>query len=294
MSKAHSQSYAVRRCVSWSLLLLALGLLACAGCRKVNSSTADALPIITTRAGQQMVLVPAGSFTMGSDKRDEPDERAHRVTLSSFYIDTRLVTQVDYEKLMGTNPSLWKNDLNPVEQIRWHQAAEYCNARSKNEGLEPAYTPKTWECNFEATGYRLPTEAEWEYAARAGTTTAYCFGDDPAKLCNYAWFRDNSPRGTHPVAEKRPNAWGLYDVHGNVWQWCNDFYGEDYYANSPGQDPRGPAQGDARILRGGGWTSRADKCRSSYRMKEDPGYSDTCFGKDIHGVVGFRCVRKAS
>lgn len=280
----------------YSLLMsLALPLLATmmTGCKRPKPTAGSSpLPTITTKMGRQMVLIPAGWFTMGSDKKDEPDERSHRVYVSAFYIDTHLVTQADYEKVMGTNPSRWRGDTNPVEQIRWFQAVEYCNARSRLEGLEPAYTPKTWECRFEANGYRLPTEAEWEYAARAGTSTAYCFGDAPSLLGDYAWFRDNAFQGTHPVGKKLPNAWGLFDMHGNVWQWCNDLYQEDYYAQSPEKDPRGPSKGGARVLRGGCWNSRADKCRSAYRNNENPGYTDACFARDISGAVGFRCVRR--
>ncbi len=176
-----------------------------AGCKKAQrAASPPALPTTMTSTGQEMVLVPAEYFTMGDNRKDEPDERAHKVYVSAFYIDTRLVTQADYEKVMGANPAKWKGASHPVEQIRWTQAAEYCNARSKLEGLEPAYTPRTWECNFEAGGYRLPTECEWECAVRAGTTTAYCFGDDPSLLREYAWFRDNAVQGTQPVGKKRP------------------------------------------------------------------------------------------
>jgi formylglycine-generating enzyme required for sulfatase activity len=238
-----------------------------------------------------MVLVASGRFHMGSDAGGEYDEPRHEVHLSSFYIDCTEVTQAEYERLMGENPSKWKSPKNPVEQIRWRNAAEYCNARSREEGLEPAYNLETWHCDYRANGYRLPTEAEWEYACRAGSEAVYHYGDDQAQLVSYAWFKANCTRGPRPVATRKPNAWGLYDMHGNIWEWCNDFYEEDYYPNSPKNDPTGPGQGQTRVVRGGCWNSRPNECRSSYRNYEDPGYTDTCFGKDIHGFVGFRCVR---
>jgi formylglycine-generating enzyme required for sulfatase activity len=238
-----------------------------------------------------MVLVPGGWFQMGSDREDEIDEPSHRVYVDSLYIDRHEVTQAEYERLMGVNPSRRKGADNPVEQIRWADAVKYCNARSRLEGLQPAYDVSTWQCDFEADGYRLPTEAEWEYAARAGTQTTYCFGNDSTRLKLYAWFKENSTRGPQPVGQKEPNPWGLYDMHGNIWEWCQDFYHEDYYRQSPERAPRGPETGKTRVVRGGCWNSRPDMCRSSYRNYGDPGYTDVCFGEDVHGFVGFRCVK---
>ena len=246
---------------------------------------------ITTPGGVEMVSLPGGWFEMGGHEEDQVDETPHRVYVSPFSIDKYEVTQAEYERVMGKNPSRWKGGKNPVEQIRWANAVEYCNARSRLEGLQPAYDPKTRTCDFEASGYRLPTEAEWEYAARAGTTTRYCFGDGPAKLKRYACFKENCTRGPRPVGSKLPNRWGLCDMYGNVWEWCNDFYGEDYYRSSPEKDPKGPAAGEDRAVRGGCWNSRPGMCRSSYRNYENPGYTDVCFGKDIHGFIGFRCAR---
>lgn len=271
-----------------------LALLVLPGCNRQSPQGPGRSPSqIETDGGVQMVLVPGGWFHMGSDREDQTDETPHRVYVSPFYIDRHEVTQREYTRLMGENPSLWKGEDAPVEQIRWAKAAAYCNARSRREGLQPAYDEKTWQCDFRADGYRLPTEAEWEYAARAGTHTAYCFGDNPAGLKAYAWFKENCTRKPRPVAQKKPNPWGLYDVHGNVWEWCNDFYREDYYRQSPAKDPRGPETGENKVLRGGCWNSRPDQCRSSYRNYENPGYHDVCFGKDTHGFVGFRCVRRA-
>ena len=135
--------------------------------------------------------------------KSQVDAPPHEVAVSSFYIDKNLVTQAQYQKLMGANPSRWKVENNPVEQVRWSDAVKFCNRRSEAEGLEPCYDLKTWKCNFQANGYRLPTEAEWEYACRAGTATAYFFGDNPSKLGDYAWFDKNS--GGHPQSG-RPEA----------------------------------------------------------------------------------------
>jgi formylglycine-generating enzyme required for sulfatase activity len=236
-----------------------------------------------------MARLPAGHFLMGDP--DEVDATPHEIAVSSFFLDKYLVTQEQFEKLMHENPSRWKGASNPVEQVRWSDAVRYCNKRSQAEGLQPCYDLKTWRCNFEANGYRLPTEAEYEYACRAGTTTAYSSGQTPARLGDFAWFDKNA--GGHPraVGQKQPNAWGLYDMSGNLWEWCNDFYQVDYYANAPKQDPRGPEAGKTKVVRGGCWRTSADNCRSGYRYNENPGYADVCFGYDIYG---FRCARKGA
>lgn len=244
---------------------------------------------IRTRSGVEMVLIPAGAFTMGDD-RGEVDEKPHKVRLGSFYMDRFPVTQREYRRLVGANPAKWKGDDNPVEQVRWSDAVKYCNERSKREGLRPCYDLRTWKCSFDAGGYRLPTEAEWEYACRAGTTTRYSFGDGARELKHHAWFKDNAGHRPRPVGKKLPNPWGLHDMHGNVWEWCSDFYAVDYYQHNPGTDPRGPDKGETRVVRGGCWRSPAEECRSSYRHHEAPGYTDVCFGYDIYG---FRCVRSA-
>ncbi len=274
-----------------ALLAVALILASCG--EKRASPPAKSSGIATTKGGVRLTLLPAGTFTMGSQRNDEGDEPAHQVTLNAFYMDIHEVTQAEYERLMGKNPSLWKDPRNPVEQIRWRQAAAYCNARSREEGLRPAYDEKTWGCDFEADGYRLPTEAEWEYACRAGTTTAWFFGSGPGKLGDYAWFRDNCMRTPQAVGQKLPNPWGLYDLYGNVWEWCHDYYAEDYYKASPERDPRGPEKGDTRVIRGGAWSSKATQCRSAYRDQEYPEFTDVCFAADRNGLIGFRCVRPA-
>jgi len=255
-----------------------------AGCGKSDSGA----PAILGVAGE-MVRVPAGTFTMG-DGAGRPDETAHTVSIDSFYLDTFPVTQELYEKIMGGNPSKQKGKNNPVEKTQWTDAVRFCNRCSELEGLTPAYDLDTWECNFGANGYRLPTEAEWEYACRAGSTGKYCFGDAETELPRYAWFKPLSQGKTRPLGQKQPNRWGLYEMHGNVWQWCNDWYGESYYAESPGENPRGPAVGKMRVLRGGAWDCTSEKLRSAYRHKEFPVYSDACFGADSYG---FRRARRA-
>jgi len=249
-----------------------------------------ALKIITTSSGLEMALIPAGEFIMGNDKGDNDEKPAHKVQVGAFYMDTREITQSAYESLMKQNPSKFKGPDRPVEQVDWYRAVLYCNMRSLKEGLKPCYNPTTLACDFEADGYRLPTEAEWEYACRAGTQTKYSFGDDPAKLKIFAWFKANADKTTHPVGQKAPNPWGLYDMHGNVAEWCHDVYGETYYQKGEGKDPRGPSTGNKRVLRGGGWSANDDACRSAIRGSENARFADACFGSDAYG---FRCVRKA-
>lgn len=264
------------------------------GCKRKAPEDGPEVPNGTPSAteapsGIEMVLLPEGRFTMGD--KDEIDAPPHEVALSSFYMDKYLVTQEQYQGILGDNPSRWKGDKNPVEQVRWSDAARFCNERSHLEGLELCYDLETWRCNFDANGYRLPTEAEWEYACRAGTQTTYFFGNDPSKLGDYAWFDRNSGGHPQPVGLKRPNPWGLYDICGNVWQWCNDSYQVDYYEKAPQENPRGPKDGETKVVRGGAWKFSDQNGRSGYRYNEDPGYMDVCFGYDIYG---FRCVRSAS
>lgn len=228
-----------------------------------------------------MVLIPTGTFTMG-DTSGRPDETPHAVSIRAYYLDQCGVTQELFEKVMGVNPSKRKDRKCPVERTQWTDAVRFCNKCSELEGLTPCYDLKTWECNFSADGYRLPTEAEWEYACRAGSTGKYSFGDAENELPRHAWLKLNSQGRTQHVGQKMPNLWGLYDMHGNVWQWCNDWYSEAY-DTATSQDPRGPATGKMRVLRGGAWDSTPDKCRAAYRHKEFPVYSDACFGADSYG-----------
>ena len=226
--------------------------------------------------GDGMVLIPAGTFLMG-DANGRPNEApADEVKLDAFLMDIHEVTQADFARYNLPNPSHFKGPQLPVEQVTWPQAAIFCNARSRSEGLEPCYNEDTAECNFAATGYRLPTEAEWEYACRAGRKTAYSFGADPAQLGRFAWFKENANKKTHPVGQKQPNEWGLHDMHGNVSEWCNDIFDESYYGKAPPDNPKGPAEGKQYVLRGGSWASSADANRSAYRMGEESGFSDAC------------------
>jgi len=271
-------------------LAAALLLFPAGGCEKNDRPQAKPPETITTKTGIEMVVIPAGELVMG-DGGGEADERpAHRVRISAFYMDKHEVTQQAYERLMGRNPAKSTGPDKPVERLSWLAAVRYCNMRSLREGLQPCYDLKSLKCDFEAGGYRLPTEAEWEYACRAGTTTSYSFGRDAGLLRQYAWFNENSGRTTHPVGKKKPNPWGLHDMHGNVWEWCNDFYGEGCYLKSVGYDPRGPVSGEERILRGGSFRSGPESCRSACRNSETPGFADVCFGYEAYG---FRCVRRA-
>jgi len=251
----------------------------------VNSNSNSNSTAVKGKSG--LVQIAAGHFMMGD--KEQVDAPPHEVAIRAFQMDSHLVTQEEFQKVMGSNPSRWKGEKNPVEQVRWSDAVKFCNKRSELEKLQPCYDLKDWKCNFEATGYRLPTEAEWEYACRAGSAAAYFFGDSPLKLGDYAWFEKNSGGRPRPVGEKQCNPWGLYDMIGNVWQWCNDFYKVDYYAEAPRENPQGPATGETKVVRGGAWRFSAESCRSGYRYNENPGYADVCFGYDIYG---FRCVRK--
>ena len=256
------------------------------GCRRPKD--ADDVPqLVKTKTGIEMVVIPGGFFDMGSSKGASDESPVHKVWIDSFWMDRFEVVQEQFKKYQISDPSHFKNPKNPLEQINWTDATIYCNERSLAEGLEPCYDEETWQCDFQANGYRLPTEAEWEYACRAGTTTKYCFGNDARKLRAYSWFAGNSSGKTKPVGQKKPNLWGLYDMHGNVAEWCNDFYSENYYKNSPQKNPRGPAKGRERVLRGGAWNSTADSLRSSCRAS-DPSIDDTCLASD---AIGFRCVK---
>lgn len=236
----------------------------------------------------EMVLIPAGTFMMGGNA---PDAKPHQVEISAFMMDKFEVTQSEYRLLTGENPSRFKGDNLPVERLRWNECLKYCNLRSEKEGLKPCYDLKTGDCDFTANGYRLPTEAEWEYACRAGSTGEFSNAGGQRKLDEVAWFRNNSKETTHRVGAKKPNAFGLFDMYGNVAEWCGDYYDPQYYENSPNKDPRGPSQGSKRVLRGGSWKDRGKNISSSIRMFDDPATADICQGYDTYG---FRCVKNAS
>jgi len=261
----------------------AILLLALAGCER-----GETLPVVTTKSGAEMVLIPGGWFEMGSARGRPEETPVHKVWVDSFLMDRCEVTQEQYDQVIVGNPSHFRGAKRPVEQIAWDKAAIYCNGRSRAEGLTPCYDEDTAECNFAANGYRLPTEAEWEYACRAGTTTEYFLGSGANRLKDHAWFAGNSGKETHPVGLKKPNRWGLFDLLGNVAEWCNDVYADDTYKTRPDRNPRGPAKGTKFVLRGGAWDSNAEICRSAARVGEDPGLQDACFALD---AIGFRCVR---
>ena len=221
----------------------------------------------TNSIGMEFVLIPAGTFMMGSEDGESDERPVHQVTISRpFYLGKYEVTQAQWQAIMGKNPSLFQGATNlPVEQVWWTDVDEFVRRLNAKEG---------------GAKYRLPTEAEWEYAARAGSTTAYSFGNDPAQLKEYAWYKDNSAEKTHAVGQRKPNAWGLYDMHGNVMEWVQDWYGP-YSANAV-TDPPGAASGTHRMRRGGAWNNTAAVCRSANRYSV-PGFRDD--------FLGFRLVR---
>jgi formylglycine-generating enzyme required for sulfatase activity len=262
-----------------------------------NSGAALNGPVeVVTRSGVAMISLPAGEFIMGSDKGTADEAPAHKVGISAFLIDKYEVTHELFTKAQLPNPSHWQDSpRKPVERVRWRDAKQYCNERSLLEGLKPCYDEKTadWDCDYAANGYRLPTEAEWEYACRAGTDGPYDFGE-PDKLRQYAWFADNAGEKTHVVGEKKPNRWGIFDLYGNVSEWCEDVYSPIYYKESAPVDPRGPpspGKDVKRVMRGGSWKASADMCRATFRQGERTGDSDACFFTDY---CGFRCVRRAT
>ena len=243
-----------------------------------------------------MIPLAGGEFSMGSEQGSPDEAPVHKVTVSPFLIDKFEVTHELYTRAQLPNPSHWQDTpKKPVERVRWRDAKQYCNERSLLEHLKPCYNEKTtdWDCDYSANGYRLPTEAEWEYAARAGTHGPYDFGE-PDKLRLFGWFGANAEQRTHPAGQKRPNACGLYDVYGNVSEWCEDVYSPTYYKESPPLDPHGPpnpGKDVKRVIRGGSWKSSAEQCRVSARSGEATGDSDACFSTDY---CGFRCVRRCS
>ena len=246
---------------------------------------------LTNSVGIEFVQIPAGSFLMGSaedDNEANSDEKPqHRVTIrKAFHLARYEVTQAQWETVMGSSPfaqprsngfyqlpgiaERLRKPNNPAT-VSWNDAQEFIKRLNEREGHHL---------------YRLPTEAEWEYAARAGTTTPYSFGPDARDLSRYAWFGEDFETGsTHSVGQKEPNAWGLYDMHGNAWEWTQDWYGGRYYEASPVADPTGPTTGTGRVVRGGSWHATGNGWRSASRRH---------YPSDYRGIsVGFRLVRAA-
>ena len=233
-----------------------------------------------------LVRIEPGSFLMGSTKEQidqlmrlfpdskrewfDDEQPQHPVKITRpFFLGTHPVTQGQYQAIMGSNPSHFKgSDDLPVENVSWLDVVNFCNKLSEKDKRTPFYRINgTDVADVGGNGYRLPTEAEWEYACRAGMAGLFPWGDDIGKQGEYVWFSDNSDSKTHPVGQKRPNAWGLYDMLGNVWEWCADWYDEKYYASSPSVavDPPGPPKASYRVIRGGSWYSYARYCRPAVR-----------------------------
>ena len=210
----------------------------------------------------RMVEIPAGKFTMGDDKTGFVG-----VTIRNpFLMDKYPVTQALYQKVMGKNPSHFRGEDLPVENIYWFDAIDFCNELSERSHLEPVYevNGKNVKINYEKNGYRLPTEAEWEYACRGKTT-----GERYGELDNIAWYIKNSEKQSQGVGQKIANEFGLYDMLGNVWEWCNDWYNKEYPKDLQ-EDPHGPENGFNRVLRGGSWANFANNIRSAHRTRKDP------------------------
>jgi formylglycine-generating enzyme required for sulfatase activity len=235
--------------------------------------------------GMKFVSIPVGSFQMGSTNGDADERPVHLVSLSGFDMSAYEITQGSYKEVMRTNPSKNTGDDNlPVENVSWWDAIKFCNALSVKAGLQRCYNENTGDCDFSKNGFRLPTEAEWEYACRAGTTTKYYTGDEESDLEQAGWYRNNKNKKseTHPVGKKIPNAWGLFDMHGNVWEWCNDWYAS--YSSRDSNNPLGISNELNRVIRGGSCTNFADYSRSANRNNTTPG--------SRYGYVGFRIVRR--
>ncbi len=253
-----------------------------------ESSATQPFETVTNTLDMKLTLIPAGEFKMGSPdsyKQADGDERPqHLVRITRpFYLGKYEVTQGQYRAVMNENPSVFKgSDELPVENVFWLDAIKFCNKLSEREGRKPSYTIAGQEVSIaDGDGYRLPTEAEWEYACRAGSVTVFPFGDDAGELGEYAWYNNNSGGKTHPIGRKRANAWGFYDMLGNVWEWCGDWYAEKYDAASPASDPPGPASGSRRAIRGGAWYYDQRASRPADRW---------CFSavKDRFSALGFR------
>ena len=229
---------------------------------------------IVNSIGATLVLIPSGTFRMGSEDGDQDERPAREVTLTKpFYLGATEVTQAQWESVMRGNPSERKGPSFPVTNVSWEDCQAFCRQLTQRE-RQSGELP-------EGTVYRLPTEAEWEYACRAGGTTNFCFGESDRDLGRYAWHRENSGGQPHEPARTKPNAWGLYDMHGNVWEWCQDWKGD--YANAAATDPQGPETGSFRILRGGGFGDEARHCRCANRLNNLPRFR--------LADLGFRVVR---
>jgi eukaryotic-like serine/threonine-protein kinase len=257
---------------------------------------------LTNSAGMLLVPIPAGEFVMGSPDSDKDAEVFEKPQLRvrigrPFDLSAHEVTQEQYKAVMGENPSFFSasgrgkdrvagrdTGRHPVEQVSWGDAVAFCNRLSAREDRRPYYrTTGEGVVILGGDGYRLPTSAEWEYACRAGSATRYAFGDDARQLDQYGWYEVNSGGTTHPVGAKRPNGFGLFDMHGSVWEWCVDGIPSQHVSGSPMGDPNNPSRFPLRLIRGGCWYDPARKCRSASRGGCSPGFRI--------GFVGFRVAR---
>jgi formylglycine-generating enzyme required for sulfatase activity len=293
--------------------------------RMENRLSDDGVPsskLLSNSIGMKLALIPAGEFQMGAPAGEEhagSDEKPqHRVRITTpFYVGTYQVTQGEFERVMGRNPSWfsahgdrkeWVSGQNtsrfPVEHVSWYDAVEFCNKLSESENPPPYYRMTNVGRNYDGSikaadvavaggnGYRLPTEAEWEYACRAGTTTPFHFGtalngsevncdcNNPYSTTEKGEYLDR----TTTVGSYNPNAFGLYDMHGNVWEWCWDWYDKEYYGKSPEADPIGPSSGSDRVYRGGSWNTYA-VFRAALRDRNSPAYQ--------YDILGFRLARSS-
>jgi len=232
-----------------------------------------------------MVFVQGGTFQMGSNNGSSDEKPVHSVTVSDFYIGKYEVTRKEWKEIMGTNPSNWKGDNLPVEKVSWYDAVEFCNKKSREDGLTPCYSGsgKNITCNFSANGYRLPTEAEWEYAARGGNKSKGYTYSGSNTVDNVAWYDGNSGSETHPAGTKQPNELGIYDMSGNVWEWCWDWKGS--YGSSSQTNPTGASNGSRRMRRGGSWYSVAKYCWIAIRNHSIPDLTLS--------YIGFRLIRSS-
>ncbi len=231
----------------------------------------------------ELVFVEGGTFTMGNNDEESSAKPIHQVTVDSFLIGKYEVTQELWESVMGTNPSTIKNGSNPVEQVSWYDVIKFCNKLSEKEGLKKAYSGDgdNITCDFRSNGYRLPTEAEWEYAAKGGNKSKGYKYSGSNNIDLVAWYEDNSKAISHPAGKMQPNELGLYDMTGNVWEWCWDLYG-DYTANNQ-KNPKGPIKGGTRVTRGGSYLD-LETVDVTLRGSHDP----YALG---NGLLGFRLAR---
>jgi formylglycine-generating enzyme required for sulfatase activity len=230
---------------------------------KVPRKAGEVQTLRVANLDMKFAWVPPGAFQMGGNAYSG-EKPVHRVKLTKgFYLGVTPVTQAQWQAVMGNNPSRFRGDDRPVEQVSWDDCQEFCAKLTQLTG-KPV---------------RLPTEAEWEYACRAGTTSDYYSGTGEEALKKVGWYHGNSKQQTQPVGKLAPNAWGLYDVHGNVWEWCQDWYGP--YPSDNIEDYEGPNSGDGRVLRGGSWGDDAEYCRAAFRCRYAPGTRNLYLGSRV-------------